>query len=195
MRQGAVSGAAAATAVLLALFLGAALGYVTASRLPGVTVTSTTTLETPVSGARVERVCFSPGGRCSLELLRLFRQANRSIHVMIYSFTLDSLANSLIDATRRGVEVRVIIEKDNAFARGSEYEKLKAARVNIRLDGNSADMHNKVAVIDGYILVTGSFNWSTRAEEDNNENLIVIVDRRVAKIYEDEFERIWRQAT
>jgi len=67
--------------------------------------------------------------------------------------------------------------------------------VDARLDGNPYLMHHKFMVIDGKIVVTGSYNWSYGAEERNDENLVVISSPDIAKLYEAEFNRIWRQAS
>lgn len=136
-------------------------------------------------------VHFSPKGGCEARLLYWLGRANASIHVLIYSFTLDSVGNALIAAHRRGLDVRIVMEREEAGQRGSEYGKLKGAGVPVRLDTNPALMHNKVAIIDGSIVITGSFNWTSSAEERNDENMIVIRSAQVAAIYEGEFERIW----
>jgi phosphatidylserine/phosphatidylglycerophosphate/cardiolipin synthase-like enzyme len=52
-------------------------------------------------------------------------------------------------------------------------------------------MHHKFMVVDGGIVVTGSYNWSHAAEERNDENLIVILNPDIATLYEAEFDRIW----
>ncbi|MEM2988730.1 MAG: phospholipase D-like domain-containing protein, partial [Candidatus Bathyarchaeia archaeon] len=72
-----------------------------------------------------------------------------------------------------------------------EYGRLKGAGVPVRLDTNPALMHNKVAIIDGSIVITGSFNWTASAEARNNENMIVIRSAQIAALYEEEFERVW----
>jgi phosphatidylserine/phosphatidylglycerophosphate/cardiolipin synthase-like enzyme len=56
-------------------------------------------------------------------------------------------------------------------------------------------MHHKFMIIDGKIVVTGSYNWSYSAEEKNDENLVVILSPNTAKLYETEFNRIWSQAS
>ena len=76
----------------------------------------------------------------------------------------------------------------------SEYQKLKAAGVPVRNDTNPGLMHNKVMIIDGKIVLTGSFNWSVSAEKKNNENLIVIRSLYVARVYEEEFDKIWNNS-
>ncbi|MBS7657808.1 MAG: phospholipase D family protein [Candidatus Bathyarchaeia archaeon] len=138
-------------------------------------------------------VYFSPNGGCEKRLIYWFNKANFSIHVMIYSFTLDSISDALIAAYKRGVEVKVIIEKEQ-LNEYSEYYKLKNAGIEVKLDANPALMHNKVAIIDGIIVITGSYNWSLSAETKNNENMIIIKNAEVAKIYEEEFQKIWRES-
>lgn len=139
-------------------------------------------------------VHFSPKGGCEARLLYWLSRANSSIHVLIYSFTLDSVGDALIAAHKRGLDVRIVMERDEAGQRGSEYGKLKGAGVPVRLDTNPALMHNKVAIIDGLIVITGSFNWTASAEARNNENMIVIRSAQIAALYEEEFERIWSRS-
>jgi len=135
-------------------------------------------------------VYFSPKGGCEDQVIGWIGRANRTIHILIYSFTLDSVSDALIEAQNRGVEVKVVFEK-NQITKYSEYQKLKAAGIAVRNDTNPGYMHDKVMIIDGVIVLTGSFNWSMHAEEKNNENLLIIRSLYLAGIYEKEFERIW----
>jgi phosphatidylserine/phosphatidylglycerophosphate/cardiolipin synthase-like enzyme len=52
-------------------------------------------------------------------------------------------------------------------------------------------MHHKAMIIDGRIVVTGSYNWAWPAEENNYENVLVIEDSEVAAMYEMEFQGLW----
>ena len=142
---------------------------------------------------RILGVYFSPRGGCEDEIIRWIDRANKSIHILIYSFTLDSIGDALIRAHKRGVEVKVVFEEDQ-ITRYSEYQRLKAAGIDVRNDTNPRLMHDKVMIIDGIIVITGSYNYSRSAEEYNNENLIVILSDRVASMYEEEFQKIWRQS-
>ena len=92
-----------------------------------------------------------------------------------------------------GVEVKVVFER-NQITRYSEYQKLRAAGIPVRNDTNPGYMHDKVMIIDGVIVLTGSFNWSMHAEKVNNENLIIIKSLYVASVYEEEFHRIWNSS-
>ncbi|MCX8203204.1 MAG: phospholipase D family protein [Nitrososphaeria archaeon] len=132
---------------------------------------------------------------CASVIIDLIDRANRSVLVAIYSFTRDDIADALVRAVNRGLEVRVVIERDRAYETGSEYLRLKNNGVDVRLDGNSGLMHHKFIVIDGILLITGSYNFSGAAEDRNDENVIVILSERVAARYRSEFERIWSQAS
>jgi phosphatidylserine/phosphatidylglycerophosphate/cardiolipin synthase-like enzyme len=155
------------------------------------TVTTTTMVVYTQGGEGViKAVCFSRVEQCDNLLINLISQARKSVYVAIYSFTRDGLARALIDAKNRGVEVKVIIEEENAYGQGSDYRMLKEAGVDIRLDGNPALMLHKFMVVDGEIIVTGSYNWSTAAEDRNDENFVVIRDRSVAERFMQEFNRL-----
>jgi phospholipase D len=138
-------------------------------------------------------VYFSPKGGCEDQIIYWISRANVSLHILIYSFTLDSIGDALVEAHNQGLAVRVVLEKSQV-SQYSEYQKLKAAGIMVRNDTNSKLMHNKVMIIDGVIVITGSFNWSQNAEERNNENLIVINSTYVAAVYEEEFAKIWSES-
>ncbi|MCD6421479.1 MAG: phospholipase D family protein [Thaumarchaeota archaeon] len=157
--------------------------------------TKTVTVSEKGEGVRVLGVCFSRTMDCSSLIRYWISRANESVHVMVYGFTLDDLSEALIEAKGRGVEVRVVIERESAYWSGSEYERLLSAGVDIRLDGNPHTMHHKVVVIDGKIVVTGSYNWTWSAENRNDENVVVLMDEGLAESYEKEFQRVWLEAS
>lgn len=111
--------------------------------------------------------------------------------MMIYSFTSNDIAEALIQAHRKGIDVKIVMDDQQASIRGSEYERLVGAGIPTRLDNRAGLMHHKVAIIDGVIVLTGSYNYTAAAENDNDENLILIRDEKVAKMYLEEFLRVW----
>ena len=133
---------------------------------------------------------FCPEDECAAHLIALIDSANTSVHAAVYSFTLDPVADALIRAKERGVDVKVVVEKDQ-LSEYSEYERLKGAGVEVRVDSNPASMHNKFAVIDGRIVVTGSFNWSRNADQRNDENMLGVRSGSLAFDYEKEFQEIF----
>ena len=139
---------------------------------------------------RVLGVYFSRASGCEDQIVHWIGKANSSIHILTYSFTLDSIGNALVEAHERGVEVKVVFE-ERQLNTISEHEKLTAAGVEIRVDTNSRYMHHKVMIVDGVIVITGSYDWTETAETYNDENLIVISSGQISSVYEEEFSRIW----
>ena len=137
---------------------------------------------------------FSPKGGCEEAIIEWINKANKSIHIMIYSFTLDSISDVLISVYKKGIEVLIIFEKEQ-ISKYSEDIKLKNSGINVKYDNNPALMHNKVMIIDSKVVLTGSFNWSSQAEDKNNENLLIIIDNEIAELYEKEFQKIWNEST
>lgn len=135
-------------------------------------------------------VYFSPRGGCEAQIINWINRANRTIYVLIYIFTLDSISTALENAKAKGVDVKVVFEKSE-IDQDSEYQRLRAAGISVRNDTNSGDMRNRVMIVDSVIVATGSFNWLARGEGKNNENLIVIKSVAIAATYETEFQKIW----
>jgi len=75
-----------------------------------------------------------------------------------------------------------------------EYQNLLENGIEVRLDGNPQSMHHKVIIIDGQIVVTGSYNFSKRAKTRNDENTLILHSPEIAELYIDEFERVWKIA-
>jgi phosphatidylserine/phosphatidylglycerophosphate/cardiolipin synthase-like enzyme len=115
--------------------------------------------------------------------------ATDSIHFMAFSFTHEDLGAAMLDRAAAGVEVAGIFESRGANASYSECPALLAAGQFVRLDGNPRTFHHKVIIIDGKTVILGSFNFSKNADEDNDENLLIIHDPNVAAAYEAEFNR------
>jgi len=170
---------------------------ITATTFSTITESFTETTTVFERGGEVEvlGVCFSRTMNCSSLIGYWISRANESVHVMIYGFTLDHLSKALIDAMKRGVEVEVVIERESAYWRGSEHERLLQAGVDVKLDGNPYTMHHKVAIIDGKIVIIGSYNWTWSAENKNDENVVVLMSTSLAESYEKEFQRIWLMAS
>jgi phosphatidylserine/phosphatidylglycerophosphate/cardiolipin synthase-like enzyme len=74
---------------------------------------------------------------------------------------------------------------------GTEFERLRTAGIDVRLDGNPDKMHHKVLLIDREIVITGSYNFSASAENNNDENTLVIHSTPLARRFLAEFQRIF----
>jgi phosphatidylserine/phosphatidylglycerophosphate/cardiolipin synthase-like enzyme len=129
------------------------------------------------------QVYFSPKGGATDAVVNALDHATNSVLVQAYSFTSAPIAKALVDAHRRGVKVQVILDQSQRTEKYSEADFLKHSGIPTVIDAQHAIAHNKVIIIDGYVVLTGSFNFTRAAEEHNAENLLVINDPVLAKQY------------
>jgi phosphatidylserine/phosphatidylglycerophosphate/cardiolipin synthase-like enzyme len=155
----------------------------------------------PAAAVAVEQaplqVCFTPGGNCTDLVVGEIAGARHQILVQAYSFTSAPILSALRAARLRGVEVEVIVDKTSAGVSksGSHYSAaiyLTNAGIPVWLDSKVAIAHNKVMILDGAVVITGSFNFTAAAQNRNAENLLVISDPTIAAQYRDNWRR--RQA-
>jgi phosphatidylserine/phosphatidylglycerophosphate/cardiolipin synthase-like enzyme len=100
--------------------------------------------------------------------------------VQAYSFTSAPIAKALLDAHKRGLRVEVILDKSQRTEQYSSADFLANQGVPTKIDAAHAISHNKIIVIDGENIITGSFNFTKAAQEKNAENLLVIHDKALA---------------
>jgi phosphatidylserine/phosphatidylglycerophosphate/cardiolipin synthase-like enzyme len=129
------------------------------------------------------QVYFSPKGGATDAVVNALDHATNSVLVQAYSFTSAPIARALVDAHRRGVKVQVILDDSQRTEKYSEADFLRNSSVLTLIDARHAIAHNKIILIDGYLILTGSFNFTRAAEEHNAENLLVINDPVLAKQY------------
>lgn len=138
---------------------------------------------------------FTPGQALPL-VLDTIRNAESTILVAAYSFTSKPVATALRDASRRGIQVFVLADAQEAGKIYSAVRFLANERVPVRLNSRYAIQHNKFIVIDGSTVQTGSFNYTSSAGERNAENVLVIRDApTIAAQYTAEWRRLWNEGT
>jgi len=131
---------------------------------------------------RIE-VYFSPDGGCTEAVVNALNHATSTVLVQAYSFTSAPIAKALVDASRRGVKIQVILDKSQRTDKYSSATFLAHEGIPTYIDAKHAIAHNKIMVIDGHEVLTGSFNFTTAAEKHNAENLLVIEDPELAARY------------
>lgn len=133
--------------------------------------------------ADVIGVCFSPGGGCTDLIVKQIDRAGSQIRVMAYGFTSAPIGKALIRAKKRGVDVQVVMDRENAGERYSEVNFFQNRHIPVYADSHEEIMHDKVMIIDAATIITGSFNWTRAAEFYNAENVLIIRSRELAKEY------------
>ncbi|TBL73755.1 phospholipase D family protein [Obesumbacterium proteus] len=151
------------------------------------------------SAAPSIEVGFSPEGSAQTLVLRSINQAHSSIDMMAYEFQAPDIVAALGNAAERGVRVDVVIDSrcncKNAKALAAIQSALSHG-VHMRIDSHYHIQHDKVMIIDGSTLETGSFNYTVLAEKANSENLIVVKGAPdLIRQYEAHFAIRWQLAT
>jgi phosphatidylserine/phosphatidylglycerophosphate/cardiolipin synthase-like enzyme len=145
----------------------------------------------PFSAHGQINVYFSPNGGCERAVIDQIGKARSQILVAIYTFTDTDIADALVSAKNKGVRIQVLMDKGQAGGAYSKGDLLASNGIPVRYSTGAGLMHNKFAVIDTLVIVTGSFNWTISAEEKNAENLLVIKSSELAKEYLKEFVTLW----
>ncbi|MDH4200588.1 MAG: phospholipase D-like domain-containing protein [Spirochaetia bacterium] len=166
------------------------------------------------------KVFFSPqeSSMAIREMIAQIDAARNSIYYMIFAFTHDEIASALVRAARRGVQVYGI--HDSNFIKGTSEEAPRlymsgfdssltpyASGPFVRKEGNKnstkingmeygGKLHCKTMLIDpdteNATAITGSFNWSGNAVEKNDENLLVIHDKKTVNVLKRQWDNVWK---
>ncbi len=146
-----------------------------------------------VDGTPVQ-VLFSPEDKIVGNLIALVKDAQVSVRFLAFSFTDYPLAQTMIDRAKAGVDVKGVFETFGSSSPNSELQTFWCAGVPARQDGNSGFLHNKVIIVDNSIVVTGSLNFSSNADDSNEENVVIVDNTEIAALYLQEFDKLWNQA-
>lgn len=153
----------------------------------------------PRSGDADSRVqlYFSPDDRVDRVIEQQIDAAEHTIYAAVFSFRLSWLAEALVEAHERGVEVVLITDEKQSSTTWVD-DMVRDAGVPVievlNETGPYNAMHHKFVVIDGDTTLVGSYNWTYTATFHSYEDLAVIADdREVAAAFEGEFGRVWQR--
>ncbi len=149
-------------------------------------------------------VAFSPEGGITPMVVKELGQAKKSIQVQAYSFTSQEIIQALIDAKKRGVDVKIIIDKSNVTDDDKESSRNKKEKellnsivangIGLKVDSDFQIAHSKIMIIDGVDVITGSFNFTHSAEHNNAENCLVIHGNKdLAGLYTQNWQWRWNE--
>lgn len=137
-------------------------------------------------------VYFSPQDKpMSTELVQIIRNSKDYIYIPSFLFTHKTLSNELINAHKRGVDVKIIIDATNTYGKHSVFKSLRASGIPVKVENYAGKLHSKVMIIDNEYLVAGSANFSNSGENKNDENMLIIRDSLLSKFYRDYFLYFW----
>ncbi|MBE7705789.1 MAG: hypothetical protein E7Z91_00895 [Cyanobacteria bacterium SIG30] len=133
-------------------------------------------------------VYFSPKGKTYEKVfLPLIKNAKKKIYIDIFYLTHKGITQNLIEAHKRGVEIKIIIDSTASTNQKVKLNELRQAGINVKVENWGGKAHEKTISIDDYYLILGSANFSNSGMNHNDENLIVIRNSEIAKFYNEFF--------
>ena len=148
-----------------------------------------------VNGVPIRVIFTSEDPALETAIIPLVRSAQSSIRFLAFSFTDYPLAQAMVERAQHGVKVAGVMDKTQSGGEGSELATLFCGNIPVRQDGNPQFMHSKVIIVDDRYVITGSLNYSTSAEESNDENVIILDNPEIARLYVQNFDRVYSQGT
>ncbi len=144
---------------------------------------------------------FSPNGGVRNAIIQEMDKAQKTVDIAMYMFTNRKLAYEILKLKGKGIRVRIVLDGPGSENKFSKSRFLKIKGINVRSDYSHPStkygniMHNKFAIIDSAVLITGSYNWTASAEELNDENILIVKDApKIIHQYEKEFDKLWKRS-
>lgn len=140
------------------------------------------------------QVYFSPQNRAiTTQIIPLINSAQKYIYMPVFLITHKGLTDSLINASKRGVSVKVILDATNSHGSVSKIKVLRQNGIQVKTENFAGKLHSKSIIIDDLYTVVGSMNFSRSGEGVNDENLVIIKDRQTALFYKTFFQYLWKR--
>lgn len=135
-------------------------------------------------------VHFSPAGGCCDAILKEIHHARHEILIQAYSFTSKPISQALIEAKKRRVKIDIVLDSSNEREQYTELHFLIENGINPLIDSHHPIAHNKIMIIDAKVIVTGSFNFTQQAENNNAENLLILKGHpELVEMYKKNFHK------
>ncbi|MEM8857321.1 MAG: phospholipase D-like domain-containing protein [Chloroflexota bacterium] len=149
-----------------------------------------------VNGVEIENY-FAAEDELAPIIGRVIARADDEVLFMAFSFTSDDIGEQVMERGEAGLTVKGVFETTGATNRYSYYGDLVDAElpnIEVRRDGNSRIMHHKVFILDRKVVILGSYNFTGNANDNNDENILIVHDEEFASFFVEEFNAVWNEA-
>ena len=137
-------------------------------------------------------VYFFPNPNNEIYVINMLQTCKNTMDIAIFTMTNIKFANVITNLFNRGVKIRIIADDECCKMQTSNIYSLAALGIEVKTDDSVRYyMHHKFAVIDNSVVITGSFNWTSQAVNHNQENILFLENKNLAKKYANEFQRLW----
>ncbi len=141
-----------------------------------------------VNNIKIENY-FCPEDKCASHIVNLVKNAKSSMYFMSFSFTNEEIADAI--TRKAGLDIKGIFDAGQSSSKFSQLKRVQDFGINAKKDSNKYKMHHKVFIIDNETVATGSFNPTLSADTKNDENLLIIHDKKIASDFLKEFDGLW----
>ena len=139
------------------------------------------------------KVCFAPDEPCLEQLTQFFGSATKTLDIAIYHLNDERIARQIIELSKT-IAVRVVADQGQIKIDQSLIPRLVKEGVGVRYGTQGGIFHHQFVVVDGERVELGSFNFTTHAFGQNQENQIYLNDPAVAGRYQAQYEKMWTMA-
>lgn len=140
------------------------------------------------------KVLFSPQDNIiNNEIIPLINNAKEYIYISIFFITHKEVQQALINAHNKGVEIKIINDATNAHSKHTIHKTLRNAGIKVKTENYAGKMHSKTMIIDNEISVIGSLNYTKSGNNKNDENVLVIYNKEIAKYLQSTFMHLWNK--
>lgn len=147
-----------------------------------------------ISYNKGENIFFSPQDKTITNgILPIIQSAKSYVYIPAFIIIENQIIKELINAKRRGVDVKIIADALNASNKNSKINELRASGVPVKIENYAGKLHSKTMIIDDKYLIIGSMNFSYSGENRNDENLIILENPQAAILYRNFFEYLWKK--
>ncbi|MFT8350054.1 phospholipase D-like domain-containing protein [Clostridium saccharoperbutylacetonicum] len=156
-------------------------------------ITKAESVKTINTQNKIETYFTKKDGNLDQILIKEINTAQKNLNVSIYSLTKENIGNAIISAKKRGVEIKIITDKQESQSKSQKaiLDKLKANNIPVKINSHPGLMHLKLTIVDNKTVCGGSYNYTANATEKNDENLIIMRDSNMVNEYINEFNAMW----
>jgi len=159
--------------------------------------TAAVSTENSQTDSQIETYFTKKDGNLDKILIKEINGAQKTLNVAIYSLTKENIADAILEAKKRGVDVKVITDKLESQSKFQKaiLDKLKTNSIPIKINSHAGLMHLKLSIIDDKTVLGGSYNYTANATKENDENLIIMRNPNIVSDYSTEFNTMWKNTT
>lgn len=139
------------------------------------------------------QIYFSPKDKGVSAIIPLIENSKKYVYIPAFLITHKQLAQSLINASDRGVSVKIILDSTNTHSSSSKMKLFRQHGIQVKTENFAGKLHSKSIIIDDLYTVIGSMNFSRSGESANDENLLIIKNPEIAKFYKTFFQYLWKR--